>query len=151
MDLIILIGLQASGKTTYQSTVLAQEDYYIVSKDLMGRGSGKAAKQEMMLREGLGHGYSVIVDNTNPSLEDRAELIKIGREYGARVIGLHFKSTREQSLKRNSQRHGRARVPYVAIADTLKRFVVPTLAEGFAELYEVTWGPDKTFVKVRVG
>ena len=79
----------------------------------------------------------MIVDNTNPSLEDRAELIKIGREYGARVIGLHFKSTREQSLNRNSQRHGRARVPYVAIADTLKRFVVPTLSEGFAELYEV--------------
>lgn len=151
MDLIILIGLQASGKTTFRDTVLAEEDYFIVSKDLMGRGSGKAVKQEKMICEGLGGGYSVIVDNTNPSLEDRAELIKLGREYGARVIGYHFKSTREQSLDRNALRHGRARVPYVAIADTLKRFVVPTLVEGFAQLYEVTWGLGKTFIKVRVG
>lgn len=150
MDLVILVGLQASGKTTYRETTF-DGSHVVVSKDLMGRSStNKSARQEWLIREALSNGKSVVVDNTNPSIEDRAPLIAIGREYGARVILYHFKSTREQSLDRNSKRYGRARVPYVAIASTLKRFESPTRVEGFDECYEVVWGPNRTFIKARV-
>lgn len=150
MDLVILCGLQASGKTTYREKTF-DGTHVVVSKDLMGRSSCKASRQEKLIREFLEAGNSVVVDNTNPTFEDRVALIALGREYGARVVGYHFKSTWEQSLDRNALRTGKARVPYVAIASTSKRFVAPSLSEGFNELYEVTWGPGKTFLKVRVG
>lgn len=149
LDLVVLCGLQASGKSTYRAKTF-DATHVVVSKDFMGRGSGKAAKQEALLREALGAGRNVVVDNTNPSLEDRAALIAIGREYHALMIGYHFKSTREQSLDRNALRVGKARVPYVAIADVLKRWVAPTEDEGFDELYEVIWGPGGTFIEARV-
>lgn len=152
MDLVILCGLQASGKSTYRE-VAFDSTVVVVSKDLMGRGSRlpKSVKQERLIREALSARKNVVVDNTNPAVEDRAPLIALGREYSARVVGYHFKSTWDQSLARNSQREGRARVPYVALASTSKRFVTPTLSEGFDDLYEVTWGPVGTFRKVRVG
>jgi predicted kinase len=152
MYLVILCGLQASGKTTYRETTF-DGTYIVVSKDLMGRGSKlpKSVRQERKIREAFESGHSVVVDNTNPSLEERASLINLGHEYGVRVLGYHLKSTWEQSLERNSRRTGRAQVPYVALASTSKRFVAPTKLEGYDELYEVTWGPGGTFLEARVG
>lgn len=154
MDLVILCGLQASGKSTYRAKTF-DGTHVVVSKDLMPRGQrsgmNKSMRQEKQIRESLGAGQSVVVDNTNPSLEDRAALIALGREYSARVLGYYFKSTWEQSLSRNALREGKARVPYVALVSTSKRLVVPTLDEGLDELYEVTWGLGGTFLEARVG
>ena len=108
-------------------------------------------RQELKIREALGEGRSVVVDNTNPADEDRAPLIAIGREYSARVLGYYFRSTWEQSLARNALRVGKARVPYVALAYTSKRLVVPSLSDGFDELYEVSWGEGGTFLEARAG
>ncbi len=148
MELVILCGLQASGKSTYQRTVLSST-HVVVSKDLMGRNrKNKGEYQEALIREALGSGRSVVVDNTNPRVEDRQSLVLIAREYSARVIGLYFRSTRELAIERNNLRQGRARVPYVAIANTLKMFSPPTWSEGYDEFYEVTWGSNQTFIKV---
>jgi predicted kinase len=151
MDLIILIGLQASGKTTFREVACPDAGYVVVSKDRMGRRSRKAVRQEVLIRDSFEAGLSVVVDNTNPSLEDRAELIKLGRQYQvASIVGYHFKSTVDQSLERNARREGKALVPRVGILGTAKAYVPPTLAEGFDELYEVTWGPRMTFIETRV-
>jgi len=154
MDLVILCGLQASGKSTYRAKAF-DATHVVVSKDLMGRdrrsGMNKTMRQEQKIREALGACQSVVVDNTNPAVEDRAPLVAIGREYSARVLGYHFKSTWEQSLSRNALRVGKARVPYVALAYVSKRLMAPTLTEGFDELYEVVWGQDGTFIEARVG
>ena len=154
LDLVILCGLQASGKSTYRAKTF-DVTHVVVSKDLMPRdrraGMNKAMRQEKKIRDALGAGMSVVVDNTNPTLEDRAALIALGREYSARVLGYHLKSTWEQSLSRNALRAGRAKVPYAALASTSKRLVAPTLSEGFDELYEVVWGQEGTFIEARLG
>jgi predicted kinase len=150
MDLVILMGLQASGKTTFRE--LSFPEYVVVSKDLMGRSrKNKGLYQEWLIRVALSRGHSVVVDNTNPSLEDRAGLIRLGREYGVnRVIGYYLRSTVQQSIVRNERRTGKALVPRVGILGTAKRFVTPTKGEGFDEFYEVIWGPDRTFIKASV-
>jgi predicted kinase len=152
MNLVILCGLQASGKSTYRERTF-DGTHAVVSKDLMSRGSkrSKSMRQELQIREWFESGNSVVVDNTNPAFEDRAALIALGREYSARVVCYHFKSTWDQSLDRNALRTGRARVPYVAIAATSKRWVTPTLPDSSGELYEVVWGPGRTFLEARVG
>jgi hypothetical protein len=79
----------------------------------------------------------VVVDNTNVRFEDRAALIEQACPYSARVIGFFFPSTAEDSLRRNASRSGRALVPEVGIKASAKALVLPSLPEGFAELYEV--------------
>jgi predicted kinase len=143
MEMIILIGLQGSGKSTFYRTHFAQT-HVLVSKDLI-QSRKPARRQQQHVIEALQAGKSVVIDNTNASCESRVELIAVGREYGAAVIGYFFEVQLKASLERNRQRVGKARVPDVAIFATLKRLVPPTYGEGFDQLYSVQSRDDSTF------
>jgi len=137
LECVILVGLPASGKTTFYRQRLAATHRH-VSKDNWPKGSSsKELRQARELRAALSAGESVCVDNTNPSVEDRASVVLIAREYGARVIGYYFSATTREAIGRNRGREGRARVPDVAIFTKAKRMALPTRAEGFDELYRV--------------
>lgn len=136
MELIIFIGLQASGKSTYFHTHFAATHQY-VSKDMLRNNKRPDTRQTQLIESALKTGHSVVVDNTNPTVEARAQLINLGRMHGARIIGYYFESHVSICIKRNKQREGKARVPDVAIYATAKKLVSPTYAEGFDELYYV--------------
>ncbi|MEI7832187.1 MAG: AAA family ATPase [bacterium] len=135
MDLYILIGLQASGKSTFAQTRFAEHVY--VSKDTMRNVKNKARRQEAMMRLAFGQGQSVVVDNTNPTVADRVALITLAREYEVPVTGYYFASHLEACLGRNRQREGTARVPDVALYATRSKLELPTYTEGFDLLYYV--------------
>src|SRR6266700_5533918 len=120
MELIIFMGLQASGKSTFYQMHFAATHAY-VSKDLLR--NNKRQRQLQLVEEALQGARSVVVDNTNPAVEDRAELIRLGRQYGAEVIGYYFEMQVKKSLERNQQREGKARVPNIAIFATAKKLV----------------------------
>lgn len=133
---MILIGLPASGKSTFRAQRLAA--HACVSKDLMPQSArDKDERQAREIEEALRAGRAVVVDNTNPRAFGRAALIAIARRFGARVIGYFFEADVALSVKRNAGREGRARVPPVAIFKTRKMLERPELAEGFDELYDV--------------
>jgi predicted kinase len=134
VELVIFIGLQASGKSTFYRQRFAAT-HELVSKDLLHRHRGR--RQAQLIEAALTAGRSVVVDNTNPSPADRAELILLGRAYGAEIIGYFFEPHLGQSLKRNEQRTGKARVPNIGIFATARKLVLPTYAEGFDKLYRV--------------
>jgi predicted kinase len=135
MDLIILTGLQASGKSTFARRHLADAVY--ISKDAMRNVRNKGRRQEALIRQALADSRDVVVDNTNPSVADRALLIILGREYGARIIGFFFASRIDECLARNRQREGKARVPDIALYTTRQKLEIPSYAEGFDQLYYV--------------
>ena len=135
-ECVIFVGLPASGKTTFYQRRFAGTHQHI-SKDLWPTAANKDRRQAEMTRQALSKGVSVVIDNTNPSLADRAPVMAIAREYGARVIGYYFTATTREAVGRNRGREGKARVPDVAIFTRAKRMVRPTLAEGFDELYAV--------------
>jgi predicted kinase len=137
MELIILMGLPASGKTSFYWTQLSGEREYI-SKDLMPNVRRKQEKQIALLERALKAGRSVVVDNTNSSRAMRAPLLALGRDYRARVVGYYFESSLHECLERNRQRIGKARVPDAAIFSAAKLFEIPSQEEGFDELYSVT-------------
>src|SRR4051812_44216876 len=89
MELVILCGLQASGKSTFYRAQLSGT-HSLVSKDLLRNNRRPARRQIQLLILALEKGKSVVVDNTNPTVADRAELILLGRSYGATIIGYHF-------------------------------------------------------------
>jgi len=136
MELVIFIGLQGSGKSSFFRARFAST-HVLVSKDLLRNNSRPARRQRQLLEASLQAGRSVVVDNTNPTLADRAELIGIGRAHGATILGYFFESRLEDCLERNRQRTGKARVPDVALHATSKRLEPPTRAEGFDRLFQV--------------
>ena len=93
-----------------------------------------ARRQERELRAALEAGRSVVVDNTNPTREDRAAIMLLAKEYGARVIGYSFDSDIDRCLERNAKREGVACVSTVGFYATVKRFERPSADEGFDEL-----------------
>jgi len=131
-SLVILVGLPASGKSTYYFKNFAATHVH-VSKDLLPRG----ARQETLIEKALAAGKSVVVDNTNPSAEARKPLIALGRRHGARIVGYFFEIDVKTALVRNRQREGKARVPDVALFATRKKLAPPSYDEGFDEIHVV--------------
>ena len=148
MNLVILIGLQASGKSTFRRSFL-DGTHVVVSKDRLRNNKRPARRQAQLIEEALGEGRDVVVDNTNPTVDERAALIAQARTHGARVIGYYFPSSVADSVKRNAEREGRERVPDVGIYATAKKLQRPSSAEGFDELHSVTVKEDGGFSIVR--
>ena len=130
---VIMIGLQASGKTTYYQRYYADTHDYINLDTLRTR-----AKEAQLLANCIKDGRSFVADNTNPTTQDRARYILPAKQAGYRVIGLFFRSVATECMSRNSGRSAKVKVPPVAIATTAKRLELPRLSEGFDELYYVS-------------
>ena len=143
-ECVIFVGLPASGKTTFYQQRLAATHRHI-SKDHWPTASNKDARQAELIRSALSRGLSIAVDNTHPSLADRAPVITLARQHGARVVGYHFTATTREAVGRNRGREGKQRVPDVAIFTKAKRMVAPSPAEGFDELHAVSIRDDHTF------
>ncbi len=144
MEVIILMGLQASGKSTFFRSHFALTHVH-VSKDLLRNNRKPARRQHQLIEEALQAGRSVVVDNTNATREEREPLIALGHCYGAMVIGYYFEVQLRESLERNRSRQGKAKVPEIAIFTTLKRLVRPSFEEGFDELFSARPLGNQTF------
>src|SRR6476646_8917337 len=103
LELIIFVGLQGSGTTTWYHEHFAATHVH-VSKDLMSNARNREMRQQQQIEEALAGSRSVVVDNTNPSIESRAPLIEIGHRHGARVIAVYFEMHIPTSLMRNRAR-----------------------------------------------
>ncbi len=135
-QLVIFVGLQGSGKSTYYREHFAATHVH-VSKDLMKNARDRDTKQQMLIEKALADGKSVVVDNTNPSAAVREPLIALGRRCGARLIGYYFDVPVKVALERNRKREGKERVPDVAIFVTAKKLAPPKFEEGFDEIHVV--------------
>lgn len=145
MECVILIGLPASGKSTFfRERFAATHDH--VSQDLFRNNPKPQRRQEYLIAESLASGRSVVVDNTNPSAAIRAPLIAIAKKHGAEITGYFFVTEAGDALRRNRTRQGWERVPDVAIFTARKRLEPPTAAEGFDRLFAVRMNEaDRTF------
>ena len=149
MELVILVGLQASGKSSFRQSRF-DATHVVVSKDHFRSNRRPARRQDQLIREALGAGKPVVVDNTNPRREDRAALIRLAREFCVPAIGYFLQTSFEDALARNARREGAARVPDVGVYSTAKVLVVPCLTEGFDELYEVVSATPHDFAVRRM-
>lgn len=127
----ILIGIQASGKTTFAHRFLAENEY--VSLDQLHTRNNELKALENALESGV----SIVVDNTNPTKVERKKYLDLAKAKDYEVVGLYFRSAIEECSQRNKQRTGKAQVPLKAILATAKRLEQPSYAEDFDELYYV--------------
>lgn len=140
----VLVGLQASGKTTFCRQVLGA-GYVQVSKDHFPNARNRQRRQLRLVREALAGGLDVVVDNTNPSPAEWQPLIEVAREGGARVIAYWFPPDLAGSMRRNSARTGRSRVPEVGLMATMARLRQPGTADGFDAVLTVRFDGTGSF------
>ncbi len=127
--MVIMIGLQASGKSTFCKSYLA-EYKHISLDDLNTRN-----KERLAVMSCIENHEDLVIDNTNPSAEDRKKYFEMAKGSGYRIIGYYMRSVIAECIPRNEQRTGKARIPTAAIAATSKKIELPTYDEGFDELY----------------
>jgi predicted kinase len=140
-ECVILVGLPGAGKSTLARRRFPAHEY--ISKDALPPSvRGKQARQDALLRAALAAGRSVVVDNTNVTPAERAAIIAVAREFGARVTGVYVEASTREAVARNERRTGRAKVPKVAIFTCARRLVPPVAAEGFDTLETASVQPD---------
>ena len=140
MEAIILIGIQASGKSTFFQQRFADTHVRINLDMLKTR-----RKEEKLVDACVAMRQRFVVDNTNPTAWDRARYIPKARAAGFRVIGYYFDSKVEDALRRNSERYGKKNIPSKAVVATHARLEPPSLKEGFDELFHVRINDDGGF------
>lgn len=135
-----MVGLQASGKSTWVQTHLAAT-HVVVSKDHWPNARHKEARQLRVVGELLGEGRSVVVDNTQPSVQERAGLVALATSHGVPVRAVFLDVPFEVCVARNEAREGRAQVPLVGLLAARKRLVPPSVEEGFVRVDVVRQDP----------
>lgn len=142
VECVIFIGIQASGKSTFYKEKFFNTHIRINLDMLKTR-----YREDIFLAASIKGKQPFVIDNTNPSIEDRKKYIDISKNYKFKVIGYYFEPNFTESLKRNELRQGKEKIPDVGIKSTMKKLEIPTLEEGFDELYNVKIIEDKFIVE----
>lgn len=128
-QMILFMGIQASGKTTFYKSVLAPFGYGHINLDTLHTRN----RERELLLEYIKGGGSFVVDNTNPEYTDRERYVPGAKANGYKVIGIFFQSVVRDCIARNEQRE--SPVPIKAIPSTQKRMQFPKYGEGFDYIY----------------
>ena len=141
MEAIIFIGIQGSGKSTFF------KDKFFTTHIRLNYDMLKTRHRErILLAACLESKQKFVVDNTNPTVLERARYIEPAKNNRFQVTGYYFQTNVEDALARNAFRIGKAKVPEKGIRGTFKRLQIPRLSEGFDELFSVKIGDKGAFI-----
>ena len=140
MEAVIFIGLQAPGKSTFYGERFFDTHVRINLDTLKTRH-----REQCLLDACLAAAESFVVDNTNPTREDRRRYIEPAQAAGFKVVGYYFQPQVEACREGNEKRPEEQVVPLRGLLGTYSRLEVPCLDEGFDELYSVQIGADGDF------
>ena len=99
---------------------------------------GTRRREKDLVAECIGKHASFVVDDTNLTRDVRSMFLAPARDAGYRVTGLFFRSVIAESAARNSLREGRERIPSHVIAASSNKLELPSIEEGFDELWYVS-------------
>lgn len=130
MNIVILSGIQAAGKSTLYANRFADSHKLLSLDALRSRLEEHRVMTELIeLREPF------VVDNTNPTPEVRAKYITAAKAAGYRVIGYQIEVPVRIAIARNRQRGGT--IPDAAIWATAKKMLPLSYEEGFDEIIRI--------------
>lgn len=133
MELIIFTGIQASGKSMFYKQQFS-DTHIRVNLDMLRTRH----REKLLVNACVEMKQPFVIDNTNLTIEERRVYIENVKKYHFRIISYYFLSDFMASQQRNAQRQGRARIPEVGIKSALSKLQIPSIAEGFDEMYRVT-------------
>lgn len=141
MQAVIFIGIQASGKSTFYAQQFFKTHIRLSLDMLRTR-----YREQVLLNACLAAKQPFVIDNTNPTIEERAKYIVPAHEQHFEVVGYYFQSTIKAALEHNAKRTGSEHIPEKGIFGTYKRLQMPSYEEGFEQLYYVSAEENYSFV-----
>lgn len=141
MQMVIFIGIQGAGKSTFFKKYFA-DTHIRINLDML-----KTKYREKVLIEAcLEAKQPFVIDKTNATIEARAKYIALAKKYKFSVTGYYFASDLAAAIERNNRREGKAKIPEKAVQATYNRLQIPNLAEGFDLLFRVKINEANDFV-----
>ncbi|CDW76414.1 bifunctional polynucleotide phosphatase kinase-like [Stylonychia lemnae] len=137
-EIILFFGSPGSGKSTFWKNHLS--DYVRVNNDTL-----KTPQKCMAVcEEGLKAGKSVVIDNTNATLEQRTRYLTLAKKYNVSIRCFMFDVTKEVCMHNNTQRkvnshrqHLSGKIPNIPIHSFFKNSEKPQEKEGYAEIKKI--------------
>ena len=141
MQVIIFIGIQGSGKSTFYKQKFI-DSHIRINLDMLKTRH----REKLIFQACLEAKQRLIIDNTNPTPEDRSRYIIPAKAKGFEILTYYFPPNLEECKQRNSQRFGKQRIPLPGILATYKKLTLPSWDEGFDAIYSVQNCGEYTFV-----
>jgi predicted kinase len=141
VEAVIFIGVQGCGKTSFYKERFF-DTHVRVSRDMMKT----KARERILLGACLAAKQPFVLDNTNPTASQRAEIIEPARAAGFRVVACYFRCGLREALWRNQRRPAGAVIPVPGVIATFKKLQPPSWAEGFDEIRVVSINSANEFV-----
>jgi predicted kinase len=135
METVIFTGLPGSGKSSFYKERFFNT-HVRISLDLLRTRHREQRLMEVCLETE----QRLVIDNTNPTREERETYIRPGKLKRNKITGYYFQAKVADCLRRNTQRPEAQRVPDVAILSAAKKLEIPSLEEGFDKLWYVRLG-----------
>ena len=134
-ELIILVGMQASGKSTFCKNYLS--DYFRINQDTLKTKKKCFSICQMQMEN---EKKKIVIDNTNGQVETRKIYIDLAQKYDYKVRIFLFKTSREICNHMNVFREvsgERKRVPDIAYNMYKSKYTQPSLQEGYDTILEI--------------
>jgi predicted kinase len=138
MELIMLIGIPGSGKSSFYKTYFFNT-YVRVSLDLLNTRN----KEKRFMALAFALQQRMVLDNTNVTKAERAQYIHQAMAHKFAVTGYYFESQLSVCLDRNENRTGKEKIDRVGVIAKHKALELPGYAEGFDKLYYVAIENDR--------
>lgn len=132
MELIILIGLQGAGKSTFY-----QQYFRDTHLRLNGDMLKTKHREQILFQACLASKTNMVIDKINISQLHRVDYIQQAKQQHFKVIAYYFDVTVDDAVIRNEQRQGKAKIPIVGIKNSAKLLERPDYSEGFDTIYHV--------------
>lgn len=141
MEAIIFIGIQGAGKSTFYCHNFFNTHIRINLDMLKTRH-----REQIIFQACLEAKQPFVIDNTNPTIEERQRYITPAKEKHFRVVAYYFQALLEDCKQRNNQRPPKQIVPLVGLLATYKKLVLPNWSEGFDAIYAVKPDLNNSFI-----
>ena len=140
MEAILFTGIQATGKSTFCKQHFS-DTHLRINLDMLKTRH----REDIILKACIEAKQSIVVDNTNPTIENRQKYITLAKSAGFQITGYYFQSKLKDAIERNSTRTGKVCIPEKGIRAAYAKLQIPNFLEGFDELYYVRLSDDNTF------
>lgn len=140
MELILLIGIQATGKSSFY-----RERFFRTHVRINGDMLKTRHREELLVKACLEGKAPFVVDKMNLTRAERAGYIGLARRAEFKVVGYFFQSQLAAAKQRNARRDPAERIPDAGLGGASAALELPSRGEGFDQLFFVRMNEQNGF------